>query len=230
MAKTGVIKRVKISDRKFSLIVRCFTTDVTANSCAGIVKVHRNTADRYYQYFRGLILKDQEQERRRFLSEDKTEVDEAYFGPTRVRGKRGRGAGKKIAVVGLLEREGKVFTSPVDRCTKKEILPVILGRVAHGVDIYTDGWKSYDALAVYGFNHKKVKHEEDEFSNGNGNHINGIESFWSFAKRRLAKFNGIRKTDFANHLKETEWRFNHRGMIEKMLRRLIREDRKSKVS
>ncbi len=42
------------------------------------------------------------------------------------------------------------------------------------------------------------------------NHINGIESFWSWAKRRLNKFNGIRKKYFHLHLKECEWRFNHR--------------------
>lgn len=220
-----MIKRVRISPRKFGLIVRCFAADVTSTSGAEIVRVNRKTSDRYYTHFRRLVLEDQERERRRFLSESKTEVDEAYFGPTRVRGKRGRGAGRKIAVVGLLEREGRVFTCPVDRCTKKEILPIILGRVAQGVDIYTDGWKSYDALAVYGFNHKRVRHQKNEFSNGNGNHINGIESFWSFAKRRLAKFNGIRRKDFANHLKETEWRFNHRGNIERELRRLIRKHR-----
>lgn len=225
-----MIKRVKISGQKFSLIVRCFSNDITSVSCAGIVKVNRKTSDRYYNYFRELILENQEEERGRFLSEDETEVDEAYFGPTRVRGKRGREASKKIAVVGLLQRKGRVFTKPVDRCTKEELLLVILDRVAQGVDIYTDGWQSYDALAVYGFNHKKVKHQKDEFSDGNGNHINGIESFWSFAKRRLAKFNGIRKIDFANHLKETEWRFNNRGRIEKMLRKLIREDRKSRAS
>ena len=228
MGKDRLVKRVKISRQKFSLIVRCFSTDITASSCAEIVRVHRNTADRYYQYFRRLILKDQEKERKRFLSGDKTEIDEAYFGPTRVRGKKGRGASRKIVVIGLLERKGKVFTKPVDKCTKKEILPIILRRVAQGVDIYTDGWKSYDALAVYGFSHKKIKHQEDKFSNGNGNHINGIESFWSFAKRRLAKFNGVRKTHFANYLKETEWRFNNRGKIEKILRKFIRKDRQSK--
>ena len=38
-------------------------------------------------------------------------------------------------------------------------------------------------------------------------HINGIESFWSFCKRRLAKFNGISKQCFDYHLKETEWRW-----------------------
>ncbi|MEM1302116.1 MAG: IS1595 family transposase, partial [Pseudomonadota bacterium] len=39
-----------------------------------------------------------------------------------------------------------------------------------------------------------------------GVHINGIESFWSFAKRRLAKFNGVRR-NFELNLKEYEWRW-----------------------
>ena len=41
-------------------------------------------------------------------------------------------------------------------------------------------------------------------------HINGIESFWSYAKLRLAKLRGVRWEYFYEHLKETEWRFNHR--------------------
>ncbi len=50
---------------------------------------------------------------------------------------------------------------------------------------------------------------ENEFARGNC-HINGIESFWSYAKRRLAKFNGVPKHTFHLHLKECEFRFNHR--------------------
>ncbi len=38
--------------------------------------------------------------------------------------------------------------------------------------------------------------------------VNGMESFWSFAKRRLNKFNGY-KENFDLHLKECEWRWNH---------------------
>ncbi|MEN2839502.1 hypothetical protein HPFOLIGI_01690 [Mannheimia haemolytica] len=43
----------------------------------------------------------------------------------------------------------------------------------------------------------------------NQNHINGIENFWSQAKRHLRKFNGIPKAHFELYLKECEWRFNH---------------------
>ena len=41
--------------------------------------------------------------------------------------------------------------------------------------------------------------------------MNGIESFWSFAKRRLAKFNGLTGKKFILHLKECECRFNLRN-------------------
>jgi transposase-like protein len=227
MGYNRVIKRVRLSDRKFSLVIRCFATDIPATDCARIAKVNRKTAQRYYSKFRTLIVAYQDKQREQFLAEDEAEADESYFGPNRVRGKRGRGAGRKIAVVGLLERDGKVFTKQVDQCTKDELLPPIRQKVQSGADIYTDGWRSYDALAAYGFNHKQIKHENDSFSDGDGSHINGIESFWSFAKRRLSQFNGVPKDRFDVHLRETEWRFNHRGDVEKVLRRLIREDRQN---
>ena len=54
--------------------------------------------------------------------------------------------------------------------------------------------------------HFRVNHSANEFSKGDGVHINGIESFWSFSKRRLAKFNGVKKY-FVLHLKDSEWRW-----------------------
>ena len=49
-------------------------------------------------------------------------------------------------------------------------------------------------------------HGANEFARDGHCHINGIESFWSFTKRRLAKFNGV-KVNFELHLKECEWRW-----------------------
>jgi len=67
----------------------------------------------------------------------------------------------------------------------------------------------YDGL-VYNYDHYRVYHSQNEFARGK-NHINGIESFWSWSKRRLSKFNGIQKKCFPLHLKECEWRFNNRN-------------------
>jgi len=40
--------------------------------------------------------------------------------------------------------------------------------------------------------HFRVNHGNNEFARGK-HHVNGVESFWNFAKRRLAQFNGIAK-------------------------------------
>ena len=137
------------------------------------------------------------------------ECDESYFGAKRIRGKRGRGAAGKTPVFGLLKRDGKVYVQIVENCSKQELMPIIQGKVLEGSSINTDGWKAYDGLVVNGYDHYRVFHSHDEFARGKC-HVNGIESFWSFAKRRMAKFNGLTDDKFYLHLKECEWRFNHR--------------------
>jgi transposase-like protein len=87
---------------------------------------------------------------------------------------------------------------------------VIRGRVEPNSVIHSDGWRKYDGLVDVGYEkHFRVYHGANEFATGD-RHINGIESFWSFAKKRLARFNGIRKEDLYLYLKETEFGFNHR--------------------
>ena len=54
-----------------------------------------------------------------------------------------------------------------------------------------------------------MHHSKNEFARGNS-HINGIESFWGYAKNRLVKFKGMNKSMFNLHLKECEFRFNNR--------------------
>jgi len=91
--------------------------------------------------------------------------------------------------------------------------------------IHTDGWRGYDGLVDLGFEkHFRVNHADSEFSQGKGNHINGIESFWGYAKHRLVKFKGVPKDRFEIYLKETEFRFNHRGQnLYLLLLKLFRE-------
>jgi len=138
------------------------------------------------------------------------ECDESYFGAKRVRGKRGRGAAGKTPVFGLLERNGNVYVTKVKNCSRDELLPIIKGHVLEGSVIHTDGWKAYDGLILNGYDHYRVYHGENEFARGKC-HVNGIECFWSFAKRRLAKFNGIASHKFDLYIKETEFRYNHRS-------------------
>ena len=138
------------------------------------------------------------------------EVDGPYFGARRVRGKRGRGAAGKTPVFGLLKRGGKVFVTVVASVSKAALMPIIEGKVLEGSTIYSDRWKAYDGLILNGYDHYRVFHSKNEFVRGKS-HINGIEAFWSFAKRRLAQFNGIREDKFILHLAECHFRYNNRN-------------------
>jgi transposase-like protein len=125
------------------------------------------------------------------------EADESCFGARRVRGKRGRGAGSKTIVFGLFKRDGNVYAEIVSDVKSAVLSAIIRGKASIESVIRTDGWGGYDGLADLGFEkHFRVNHSGNEFSKGNGNHINGIESFWAYAKHRLAKFKGVPKENF----------------------------------
>ena len=156
------------------------------------------------------------------------EVDESYFGARRVRGERGRGAEGKTPVFGLLKRRGKVYTEIVPDCKKSTLQAIIRGRVSPQAIIHRDRWRGYDGLVDVGYaRHYRVEHGTNEFAFGS-RHINGIESFWSFAKRRLQKFNGVPSHTFYWHLKECEGRFNNRNAnLYQELLKLLRGCRES---
>ena len=220
----SIHKRRHISRAKYSILFRSFIADIPASKAALIINVNRKTADRYYGIFRGVILEAAKKERELIKLADGIEIDESYFGPKRIRGKRGRGASKKIIVLGLLKRNTRIYTTVISNSEKREIMPIIRRVIQTGSDIYTDGWKSYNALAVLGYNHKRVKHKDNEFvcARDRQTHINGVESYWSWIKRRLIKFNGIPRKKFKDHLLESEWRFNHRHNLTKELIKLLR--------
>ena len=120
------------------------------------------------------------------------EVDESYFGPRRARVKYGRGASGKIPVLDLHKRQGRVFWSVVKNCSKAELMPILQGRILEGNDVSTNSWKAYDGLVTNGYQHHRVHHHENEFARVK-NHVNGIESFWSYAKFPMAKLCGVQK-------------------------------------
>lgn len=197
----------KISEAKFRQLIRCFSLDLTATSTAELAGISVRSVNNIFLKVRRRIAESCELES---PLQGSVEVDESYFGPHRVRGKRGRGAYGKTIVFGLLKRGDKVYTEIVPDCSKTTLQAIIRGHVDSGTVIHSDGWRGYDGLVDIGFDkHFRVHHGENEFASGE-RHINGIESFWSYAKRRLAKFNGIPKHTFYLHLKETEFRFNHR--------------------
>jgi transposase-like protein len=204
-----MLNDAKISWYRIKKIMECFCLDITASRTASLTKLNRNTINHWYKIFRLGIYAHQYHEFKKILGE--AEVDESYFGARRKRGfkgklKRGRGT-QKQPVFGIFKRNGHVYTEIVPNCKKTVLQAVIKGKVDSSTIVYSDGWRGYDGLVDVGYDkHFRVNHGDNEFSKGQGVHINGIENFWSFVKRRLSKFNGVKK-NFDLHLKESEWRY-----------------------
>jgi transposase len=205
--KNRYVKHAHISEVIFRKVLKLFCADIPARTAGGLTGLSVQGTQQLYDGLRLRIWELTLEDARPFAGE--VEIDESYFGPRRVRGKRGRGAGGKTPVIGLLKRGGKVFTEIVENCSKQALMPIIKGQVLSEATIYTDGWKSYDGLVLGGYKHHRIHHHQNQFARGK-NHVNGIESFWSFTKLRLAKLRGIRAHYFFLHLKESEWRWNHR--------------------
>lgn len=201
------IARSKVSDAKFREFLKYFALDLTAKQLSKATGLNRNTVNRYCRIVREKVAEECE---RSASFRGTVEVDESYFGPRRVRGKRGRGAGGKTIVFGVLKRNGKVYTKIIPNVTRAILTRIIKTKVRSGSTIHSDGWDGYDGLVDLGYRkHYRVNHGQNEFARGKS-HINGIENFWGLAKVRLARFRGIHKHIFYLHLKECEFRFNHR--------------------
>ena len=218
--KNKYANRSKISEAKFRQIIRLFAADLDAGQIAEIANINRNTINRYLMEIRKRIAEHCEKTSP-FSGE--VEVDESYFGPRRMRGKRGRGAQGKTIVFGLYKRNGKVYTEVVPDCSKATLQGIIRGRVALDSVIHSDGWRGYNGLVDVGYEkHLRVDHGSNEFVRGNS-HINGIEGFWGFAKSRLTRFKGLPKVTFLLHLKECEFRFNNKDNdLYKLLLKIIK--------
>jgi len=172
-------------------LMEYFVSCTPARTAADLVSLHRNSAIRFFHKLRRAIASKQQNRAAQFSG--KIEVDKNYCGGIR-KGKHGRGSAGKVYTLPVINAKGDTLYPVIRRCVKPDSI------------VYTNGLSSYNALDVSEFTHFRINHSK-EFAY-NRNHINGIENFWSQAKRHLRKYNGIPKQNFELFLKECEWRFN----------------------
>lgn len=199
------MRKSRLSWYKQERLIEHFVSGSTARCAASLVGVNFKTSAYYFQRLRELIAYHIEQEADEAFGGG-IEVDESYFGGAR-KGNRGRGAGGKVPVFGLLKRGGRVYTKIIPDASSATLIPIIKRKVIPDSIVYSDCWRAYNALDVSDFKHFRINHSE--LFADKKNHINGIENFWNQAKRHMRKFNGVPKEHFGLFLKECEWRFNN---------------------
>ena len=199
------INKLNISFKKWLWIIKLFELEVSARKIAGQVQLSYPTVLKAVTLIRIAIVANAKDAHD--LLNGEIELDESYFGGRR-KGKRGRGAYNKVPVFGILERDGIVRVEVVKDVTAESILSMTVKTVRRGSIVYTDKFRSYNALMFCGYRHLRVDHKK-RFSTGKV-YINGLEGFWSYAKERLIKFHGVSKEKFPFYLKEMEFRYNNR--------------------
>jgi hypothetical protein len=61
-------------------------------------------------------------------------------------------------------------------------------------------------IAAKGYVHHLAKHSRENYVT-NGNHINDLEVFWGYLKRKLVEKEGIRQSRLHLYIREYVWRF-----------------------
>lgn len=202
-----------LNRKEWVTILRWFLHGLSTKAICYETGLHRQRVLRALTIVRTVMSKDVPE-----VFSGTVEVDETYIGgqwknkrkkDKKIQSKRGRGT-LKTPVFGILCRGGKVWAEVVPDIEARTLIPLINKRVKRGSTICSDTWKSYAGIAARGYVHRLVEHGKGEYSDKQGNHINGLEGFWGYLKRKLAAKGGIRKERLTLYLAEYVWRYNHR--------------------
>lgn len=125
-----------------------------------------------------------------------------------------QGGANKVAVMGILERDGELRAKVVPDTTAKTLNAEINANVAPGTNIMTDEHRGYTKLGDK-FHHHTVNHSIGEYVKHYFIHTNGLENAWSLFKRKI---DGIHHFVSGEHLDlylaEFTFRHNRRNMDE----------------
>lgn len=139
------------------------------------------------------------------------EADETYIGG-KAKGKRGRGAENKTPVFSLVERNGRVMSTPVERVTGINLKSIIKQNVHKSTTIMTDEFLSYRGLNKEFARHGVVNHGRKQYVNGDA-HTNTVEGYFSILKRGIiGVYHHVGKNHLHRYLSEFDFRYNARKM------------------
>ncbi len=156
------------------------------------------------------------------LFDGSVEADEGYFGGAKKGGKSGRGSENKTAVLGIVERSGRIQATVVPNVSSGTLEPIIEGSVKKGTIVYTDEFGSYNWLGHMGYRHKTIRHKDNVYVTGNI-HTQTIDGFWGNVKNGIkGVYHNVSPKYLQHYLNEYQFRYNHRNDVTPMFRSFLR--------
>lgn len=145
-----------------------------------------------------------------FVLSNIVEADETYIGgkeKNKHESKRIPG-GKKVAVAGLRERNGRVIARPVNHADADTLTKLVKDNVEPGSTVMTDESTAYHRLAANSYKHRTINHSAKEFVRGTV-HTNSMESVWSVLKRSIVgTWHHVSPKHLERYVNEATFRLN----------------------
>ncbi|OGY10027.1 MAG: hypothetical protein A2782_00665 [Candidatus Blackburnbacteria bacterium RIFCSPHIGHO2_01_FULL_43_15b] len=144
------------------------------------------------------------------------EVDETFVGGKGKNRKnqwvQGVEAKEKQILMGMVQREGKVYIKHIPNTGKWTLLQQIQENISPKARIFTDEWRGYIQLSYKGYEHNSVNHGASEYVRKEV-HTQNIENVWSHLKRGIF---GVYRIVSAKYLQayadEYAFRYNNRKL------------------
>jgi transposase-like protein len=151
------------------------------------------------------------------------EIDETYIGGAqrnhskqkrqerRESGLNFTGMQHKQAVIGLLERAGRIKLEVLEKANGKTIKPIIEQSVSKDASLVTDGFGGYSGLDKAYKEHQILNKEKEEYVRGEY-HTNTLEGFWTLLKRGIyGQYHKVSIRHLQSYLDEFTFKYNHRA-------------------
>lgn len=152
---------------------------------------------------------------------NEVEIDETYIGgknknrhqSKKVKNSQGRSTKDKTAVVGMVERGGKIIARKVDSVKYSALKPIIEKNVTKGSTVYTDEYRAYKGFSKH-YTLLAVNHNTGNFVIGEA-HTNTIEGFWSLLKRSIVGiYHSVSEKHLQKYIDGASFRYNTRDLNE----------------
>jgi IS1 family transposase/transposase-like protein len=145
------------------------------------------------------------------------EADETYIGgdaknmhekKRKTRVKSNGSTDHKSAVLGMVQRGGKVRAKVIQSRDSETIRKFVTEGAELGSEVMTDQWRGYHNLHDV-YTHQVINHSI-EYVNGNI-HTNSIENFWSLLKRTIkGTYVSVEAHHLQKYIEEQMFRYNNR--------------------
>lgn len=196
ISKNRYVRRAKISEYKFRKLVKYFAEDLSATQISMLTQINRNTVNRYLNEIRERIVE---------FCEQYSPIPESEKDNTEARSQT---LSERVSSnLGLLKRRGKVYATLVANYTGEKVRMLLnlatksdnRDLKVHSVDVNEE-----DGVIAIGYDDLPLYIDKPSY-------VENLDTFWSFTRERLGKFQGLAKHKFYLHLKECEFRFNFRN-------------------